>query len=215
MAVPPPLAQLGSPAHVVPVSSGPLGFPRPGRLACRGFRPVPLGGWFPSGVRGSSGDPLALIGPPATRLAASRARARSLRLRHLALLYPPAGSLCASSGIGAADGTVISGPTLGGRTCRHTWCRASSLCFRATRAACFSSLAFHSSNTRWLRSAACPAAQVAATHSSSGVSPGSSPSSWGVDPAAPSPYGSRSAGGPPCSQFASRTRFPVQQVSQW
>ena len=79
-------------------------------------------------------------------------------------------SLC-----GQAGGTAVGGAGQGGRSCRQTWCRVSSLCRRATRAALFSSVALHSSNAHWFRSAACPAAQVAATLPSSGSVPARCP----------------------------------------
>ena len=76
-------------------------------------------------------------------------------------------------------------------------------------------MAFHSSNAHWLRSAACPAAQVAATLPSSGVSTRSPPSPCGAGPAYPSPGGSGSVVGRPGSPLASRAWPSIRQASQW
>ena len=148
----------------------------------QGLRPCTRGQLVSSPVRGSSGGLLVLVAHPARRPVPARACAHSRRLRRLTSRPPFAGLHSVSSCRGAADGAPIVGPSQGGRTCRQTWCRVSSLCFRATRVALFSSVAFHSSNAHGLRSAACPAAQVVATLPSSGVSHGGPLSPWGVCP---------------------------------
>ena len=115
---------------------------------------------------------------------------------------------------GQAGGTVVGGAGQGGRSCRQTWCRVSSLCCRATRVALFSSVALHSSNAHWFRSAACPAAQVAATLPSSGVDAGPLPHPCSQGPVSLSPGGAGSWGGRPCSWVAFRLHSSLSPASQ-
>ena len=180
-----------------------------------GLRPCTRGGLVHPSARGSYGASLAPFTPPTKGLVTAWACARLWRLRRLTSRSPSAGRLGVPPGGGAPGGTGISGPGQGDPICRQTWCRVSSLCFRATRAALFSSVAFHSSNAHWLRSAACPAAQVAATLPSSGVSTRSPPSPCGAGPAYPSPGGSGSVVGRPGSPLASRAWPSIRQASQW
>ena len=155
---------------------------------------------------GASGGPLAPVTPPVRRPVAARVRSPSRQLRHLTSWSSPAGLPGIPSRRGAAGGAAICGPSQGGRICRQTCCRVSSLCLRAARAALFSSAALHSSAAHWLRSAACPAAQAAATLPSSGVSSGSPPSPRGVGPPSTAPGSSQWVGGHPGSQWASPAR---------
>lgn len=142
-----------------------------GALCPPGFGLCTPGLLGPSLARGSSGDSMIPAHPPARRLAAARALASRQWSGRVALPPPFAGAPNAPPCGTVADGTSPSGSIPGGCTCRHTWSRASSLCFRAARTACFSSETFHNSTAHCLRSAAWPAAQVAATRSSSGVIP--------------------------------------------
>ena len=116
---------------------------------------------------------------------------------------------------GLSGGTAVGGAGQGGRSCRQTWCRVSSLCRRATRAALFSSVALHSSNAHWFRSAACPAAQVAATLPSSGVGAGQLTHSCGIGPTSPPLGGARSWEVRLCSRLAFWLHSSLHLASQW
>ena len=143
---------------------------------------------------------LAPVAPPVRRLVAARVCSPSRRPWCSTSWSSPAGLPGVPSRREAAGGAAICGPSPGGRICRQTCCRVSSLCLRAARAALFSSVAFHSSAAHWLRSAACPAA---ATLPSSGVSSGSPPSPGWAGPPSTAPGGSQWVGGHPGSQWAS------------
>ena len=168
----------------------------------------------PSLAEGSACGRLAPGALPSRRLVLTRSPACSRWLWCLAAPLPVAVLSGALSLCGQAGGTAAGGAGQGGRSWCQTWCRVSSLCRRATRAALFSSVTLHSSNAHWFRSAACPAAQVAATLPSSGVGAGQLPHPCGTGPVSLSPGGTRSWGGRLCSRAVLRLHSSLGPASQ-